>query len=46
MFSTDWPFENVEHATQWFDAAAISENDRFKIGRVNAARLVKLPLGS
>jgi 2,3-dihydroxybenzoate decarboxylase len=44
MFATDWPFENVEHAAKWFDAAAISENDRFKIGRVNAARLLKLDL--
>jgi 2,3-dihydroxybenzoate decarboxylase len=46
MFSTDWPFENVEHAAKWFDAAAISENDRFKIGRVNAAKLLKLDLHS
>lgn len=46
MFSTDWPFENVEHAAKWFDAAAISENDRFKIGRVNAAKLLKLAVRS
>ena len=42
LFSTDWPFENVDHAAQWFDDAAISENDRIKIARTNAVRLFKL----
>jgi 2,3-dihydroxybenzoate decarboxylase len=42
MFSTDWPFENVDHAADWFDAAAIAEADRVKIGRTNALRLFKL----
>jgi predicted TIM-barrel fold metal-dependent hydrolase len=42
MFSTDWPFENVDHAALWFDACAISEADRQKIGRDNAVRLFKL----
>jgi 2,3-dihydroxybenzoate decarboxylase len=42
MFSTDWPFENVGHAADWFDAAPISENDRVKIGRTNARRLFRL----
>jgi 2,3-dihydroxybenzoate decarboxylase len=42
LFSADWPFENVDHAAQWFDDASISENDRIKIGRTNAARLFKL----
>ena len=45
LFSTDWPFENVDHAANWFDAASISENDRLKIGRTNAERLFKLQLG-
>jgi 2,3-dihydroxybenzoate decarboxylase len=44
MFSTDWPFENVDHAAIWFDAATISEADRMKIGRANAIRLFKLGL--
>ena len=44
MFSTDWPFENVDHAAIWFDAATISEADRMKIGRGNAIRLFKLAL--
>jgi predicted TIM-barrel fold metal-dependent hydrolase len=43
LFSTDWPFENVDHAATWFDSAAISEADRLKIGRTNAQRLFKLP---
>jgi predicted TIM-barrel fold metal-dependent hydrolase len=42
MFSTDWPFENIDHAADWFDACPISENDRQKIGRTNARRLFKL----
>jgi gamma-resorcylate decarboxylase len=42
MFSTDWPFENIDHAARWFDACPISENDRMKIGRTNARRLFKL----
>lgn len=42
LFSTDWPFENIDHAAQWFDAATISEEDRIKIGRTNAQKLFKL----
>ena len=42
LFSTDWPFENVDHAAIWFDAAAISETDRLKIGRLNSLALFKL----
>jgi gamma-resorcylate decarboxylase len=44
LFSTDWPFENINHAAQWFDAASISEDDRAKIGRGNAIKLFKLPV--
>ena len=44
MFSTDWPFENIDHAAEWFDRVDISENDRKKIGRTNAANLFKLKL--
>jgi len=42
MFSTDWPFENIDHAAVWFDAVAIGEEDRLKIGRTNALKLFKL----
>jgi len=42
LFSTDWPFENIDHAAAWFDAASISDADREKIGRGNALKLFKL----
>jgi predicted TIM-barrel fold metal-dependent hydrolase len=42
LFSTDWPFENIDHASNWFDEAPISEIDRHKIGRDNAKALFKL----
>lgn len=42
MFATDWPFENIDHAAVWFDAAPISEPDRLKIGRNNALKAFKL----
>ncbi|WP_017523096.1 amidohydrolase family protein [Pusillimonas noertemannii] len=42
LFSTDWPFENVDHAANWFDQTSISEADRLKIGRSNAVQLFKL----
>ncbi len=42
LFSADWPFENIDHASNWFDAAPISEADRLKIGRTNSMRLFKL----
>ncbi|SHN86830.1 amidohydrolase family protein [Bradyrhizobium erythrophlei] len=42
LFSTDWPFENIDHASDWFDAAPISEIDRQKIGSDNARALFKL----
>ena len=42
LFSADWPFENIDHAANWFDACTISENDRAKIGRTNAWSLFGL----
>lgn len=42
MFSTDWPFENVDHAAVWFDAVPISETDRLKIGRTTAQKVFRL----
>jgi gamma-resorcylate decarboxylase len=42
LFSTDWPFENIDHAADWFDSTTISEADRLKIGRTNAVSLFKL----
>ena len=45
LFSTDWPFENIDHAAKWFDKAKISAADRKKIGRTNALKLFKLGKG-
>ncbi len=42
LFSTDWPFENVDHAATWFDSAPISERDREKIGRLNSLDLFRI----
>lgn len=42
LFSTDWPFENIDHAADWFDSCTISELDRLKIGRTNTMKLFKL----
>jgi gamma-resorcylate decarboxylase len=42
LFSTDYPFEDVGQAADWFDVASISEADRVKIGRTNARKLFKL----
>jgi 2,3-dihydroxybenzoate decarboxylase len=42
LFSTDYPFESVKEAAEWFDATPISEGDKLKIGRENALKLFKL----
>jgi len=43
MFSVDYPYEDIEDATTWFDQALLSENDRQLIGRENARNLFDLP---
>jgi len=42
MFSTDYPFEPVGAAAEWFDALDLDEETMRKIGRENAVRLFKL----
>jgi 2,3-dihydroxybenzoate decarboxylase len=42
LFSTDYPYESAEEAATWFDSCTISEHDRVKIGRENAAKLFRL----
>jgi predicted TIM-barrel fold metal-dependent hydrolase len=42
MFASDHPFEEIADGAGWFDAVAISEADRQKIGRLNAQRLLRL----
>jgi 2,3-dihydroxybenzoate decarboxylase len=42
LFSTDYPYESAEEAASWFDSCPISQRDRVKIGRENAAKLFGL----
>jgi 2,3-dihydroxybenzoate decarboxylase len=42
LFSTDYPYESAEEAAEWFDNCTISEPDRVRIGRENAAKLFGL----
>lgn len=42
LFSTDYPFEDIGPAAEWFDALPISLTDKRKIGGGNARRLFKL----
>jgi predicted TIM-barrel fold metal-dependent hydrolase len=46
LFSADYPYEKMEEAAEWFDRAPIGENDRMKIGRTNAIKLLDLKLGT
>jgi len=42
LYSVDYPFEDMQIASDWFDHAAISDADRVKIGRTNAEQLFRL----
>jgi 2,3-dihydroxybenzoate decarboxylase len=42
LFSTDYPFEEMQEAAEWIETASISETDRLKIARTNAAKLFNL----
>lgn len=42
LFAVDYPFESMAEIAPWFDACAIAEADRAKIGRRNAERAFKL----
>ncbi len=44
MFAIDYPYEEHARGATWFDGAEISETDRVKIGRWNAAKLFRLNL--
>jgi 2,3-dihydroxybenzoate decarboxylase len=46
LFSVDYPFEECGDAASWFDGCEISDSERAKVGRENAARLFKLPTSS
>ena len=43
-FSTDYPFERMEDASDWFDKTPLSDAERLQIGRTNAIKLFKLNL--
>jgi gamma-resorcylate decarboxylase len=42
LFSIDYPYENMQEQSQWFDSLPLSDGDLRKIGRDNAARLLGL----
>ena len=42
LYSVDYPFEDMKLGADWFDHATISDADRLKIGRTNAAQLFHL----
>lgn len=42
MFSIDYPFEKMDEATAWFDAAPISAEQRNKLSWQNAHRILNL----
>jgi 2,3-dihydroxybenzoate decarboxylase len=42
LFASDYPFEMATDAARWIERAPISEGDRLKIARTNAARLFGL----
>jgi len=42
LFATDFPFEEVSVACEWFDQCSISDTDKYLIGRKNSIDLFKL----
>jgi gamma-resorcylate decarboxylase len=42
LFSVDYPYETVQEQSDWFESLPISEDDRLKLGRTNAGRLLRL----
>jgi predicted TIM-barrel fold metal-dependent hydrolase len=43
LFSVDYPFENMDEASEFLDNAPISESDRVKLASENARKLFRLP---
>jgi len=44
LFATDFPFEEVSVACEWFDNCSISDTDKYLIGRKNSIDLFNLDL--
>jgi 2,3-dihydroxybenzoate decarboxylase len=42
LFSTDYPYEHMVAAGQWFDRAPLNDQERQAVGHGNAARLFQL----
>jgi 2,3-dihydroxybenzoate decarboxylase len=42
LFSIDYPFESFGDACSWYDDIPMNKSDKKKIGRDNAAKLLKL----
>jgi predicted TIM-barrel fold metal-dependent hydrolase len=42
LFSVDYPYESLAEGARWFDSASVEDNDRERIGRTNAERLLRL----
>ena len=42
MFATDYPFETISEAADWFDNVEIGDTEKQKIGRSNAMELFRL----
>jgi gamma-resorcylate decarboxylase len=43
MFSVDYPYESISEGATWFDNCPLTADERLKVGRGNAQRLLKLP---
>jgi 2,3-dihydroxybenzoate decarboxylase len=44
LFSTDYPYEQMDSAARWFDDIQLDWKTKRKVGRENAARLLRLEL--
>jgi predicted TIM-barrel fold metal-dependent hydrolase len=44
LFSVDYPYEQMDSAARWFDDMVLGREDKYNIGRGNAASLLKLDL--
>ena len=42
LFSVDYPYENMQEQSEWFDGLPVSDGDLQKMGRDNARRLLRL----
>jgi 2,3-dihydroxybenzoate decarboxylase len=42
MFSTDYPYEDIQLAADWIEQAAITEDQRIRVCCTNARRVLRL----